>query len=148
MLKLTYKKQMQTLVRFLLCCQKSEKDTVEPRQAAHHLKESSRDLSDSSKQGSRLEEREEEEPPAQAVVTMQALETPATLQESVLPLEEQKSQEDGGEDSVKVRKPKKRKKGAKSQSRRVSDPGQVPEGKHQPLPPNAKPRRSILKKRP
>lgn len=139
---------MQTLVRFLLCCQKSEKDTVEQKHGAHHVKASSVDQSICSKQGSQLEEAAEEELPAQVMISKQELETPATLQESALPLEEQKSQEDGGEDSVKVRKHKKRKKGPKSQPRRVSDPGQVPEGKHQPLPPHAKPHKSILKKRP
>jgi len=100
---------MQTLVRFLLCCQKSEKDTVEQKHGAHHVKASSGDLSICSKQGSQLEEAAEEELPAQVMVSKQELETPATLQESALPLEEQKSQEDGGEDSVKVRKHKKRK---------------------------------------
>lgn len=140
---------MQTIVRLLLCCQKSDKEVVDPRHGAHHVKENSRDLSDSGKEGSRLEEEaEREELPEQTVTEVQQVETPATLQDSVMPLEEEKMQKDGGEDSVKLSKPKKRKKVPKARPRRVSDPGQVPEGKHQPLPPTAKPRRSILKKRP
>ena len=132
---------MQALVRVILCCQKSVPEPEEPKHAAHHVKDCS---SDSAKEGSELEGAEGEAVVQEVVVAY----TPAPLQESALPLEEQKMQEDGGEDSVKVRKSKKRKKVAKGRPRRLSDPGQVPEGKHQPLPPDAKPRRSILKKRP
>lgn len=127
---------MRTIVRLCLCCGKQGEERTD---AGEKGKESVDELFNSGKEEENEEGNAQEEPTFQIDLPIQ--------EEAASPFEEVKMQEDGGEESIKPIKPKK-KKASKSRTRRQSDPGQVPEGKHEPLPRDAKPRRSILKKKP